>query len=97
MQSPDPWVLIAQPAAMAHGLTLTAANTIIWYAPPNSNEIYGQANARIVRPGQTENTFIIHIEGTSVEREAYRRLERQERLQGALLDAIQRERQNVDA
>jgi SNF2 family DNA or RNA helicase len=91
-QMDDPWVIVAQPAAMSHGLTLTRANTIIWYAPTNFNETYIQANARIVRPGQKENTFIIHIEGTAVEREMYRRLERQGQMQGALLDAYERER-----
>lgn len=89
----DPHVLLAQPAAMAHGVTLTRANTIIWYCPPNSNEIYIQANARIVRPGQTANTFIVSIEGTYIEREMYKRLEQQTSMQGALLDAVQRERE----
>ena len=40
-------VLIIQPQAAAHGLTLTAADTIIWYAPCTSVETYLQANARI--------------------------------------------------
>lgn len=88
----DPWVIVAQPGAMSHGLTLVAANTIIWYAPTNNNETYLQANARVTRPGQTESTFIIHVEGTAVEREMYKRLERQGQMQGALLDAYERER-----
>jgi hypothetical protein len=92
MTKAEPHIIVAQPAAMSHGLTLTIANTIIWYAPTNSNETYQQANARIVRPGQTMNTFIIQIEGTAVEREMYRRLERQGAMQGALLDAYERER-----
>ena len=37
-EKPDPHVLIIQPQAASHGLTLTAANTIIWYAPVTSVE-----------------------------------------------------------
>ncbi len=88
----DPHLILAQPAAMSHGLTLTRANTIIWYCPTNSNDIFLQANARIVRPSQRFNTFIIMIQGTYVEREMYKRLSRQAAMQGALLDAIQAER-----
>jgi len=43
----DPHVLIIQPQAASHGLTLTEADTIIWYAPVTSVETYLQANARI--------------------------------------------------
>lgn len=82
-------VLLAQPAAMSHGLTLTAANTIVWYAPVCSNEIFEQANGRITRPGQKNNQFIIMIEGTPVERRIYERLKSKQKLQGTLLDMVQ--------
>lgn len=81
-------VLVAQPAAMSHGLTLTAANTIVWYAPVTSNETYEQANARIVRPGQKRTQFIIHIEATEVERKIYDRLQKKQTMQGLLLDVL---------
>jgi SNF2 family DNA or RNA helicase len=84
----DPRVLVAQPAAMSHGLTLTAANTIIWYAPITSNDIYEQANARIVRPGQKHNTLIVNIEGTPIERGIYERLKGKQALQGLLLGLL---------
>ena len=45
----NPHVLIAHPATMAHGLTLTAASTVVWYGPVTSNEQYIQANGRIER------------------------------------------------
>jgi SNF2 family DNA or RNA helicase len=86
MRYKDPRVLVAQPAAMSHGLTLTSANTIVWFAPINSNDIYEQANARIVRPGQKLNTHIIHIEGTPAERGIYTRLRNKGSMQGLLLD-----------
>ena len=78
-------VLVAQPGTMAHGLSLTSADTICWYAPTNSAEIYQQANARIVRPGQKRNTLIVRVQGSEVERRMYDRLERRETMQGTLL------------
>jgi SNF2 family DNA or RNA helicase len=68
---PDPYVLIIQPQAASHGLTLTAANTIIWYAPVTSVETYLQANARIDRPGQHNPMTIVHIKGSEVEAKLY--------------------------
>lgn len=67
----DPRVLIIQPQAASHGLTLTAADTIIWYAPVTSVETYLQANARINRPGQVNAMTIVHINGSDVETKLY--------------------------
>lgn len=64
-------VLIIQPQAASHGLTLTAANTVIWYAPVTSVETYLQANARIDRPGQKNNMTVIHIKGSPIEGRLY--------------------------
>jgi len=71
---PDPRVLIIQPQAASHGLTLTEADTIIWYAPVTSVETYLQANARIDRPGQKHPMTIVHISGSEVEYKLYRML-----------------------
>lgn len=87
----DPHVLVANAGAMSHGLTLTASNTIVWYGPPTSNEIYTQANARIVRPGQKLNTLIVHIESTPVEKKMFDRLRKKGTMQGALLDLLKGE------
>jgi len=73
-EKPDPYVLIIQPQAASHGLTLTAANTIIWYAPVTSVETYLQANARINRPGQHNPMTIVHIKGSEIEDKLYRML-----------------------
>lgn len=82
----EPRVLVAHPACMQHGLTLTSANTIVWYAPTNSLETYEQANARITRPGQTAKTLIVHMIGTPVEKATYARLKERARMQGMLLE-----------
>ena len=66
-----PHVLVLQPQAASHGLTLTAANTIIWYSPITSVETYLQANARINRPGQKNAMTIVHIRGSEVESRLY--------------------------
>ncbi len=73
-QQKEPKVLIIQPQAASHGLTLTAADTIIWYAPVTSVETYLQANARINRPGQKNAMTIVHIKGSEVETRLYRML-----------------------
>jgi len=73
--NPDPYVLIIQPQAASHGLTLTAANTIIWYAPVTSVETYLQANARINRPGQYNPMTIVHIKGSEIESRLYSMLQ----------------------
>ena len=70
-EQPTIKVLIIQPQAASHGLTLTAADTIIWYAPCTSVETYLQANARIDRPGQKNNMTIVHISGSPVEAKVY--------------------------
>jgi SNF2 family DNA or RNA helicase len=81
-------VLVAQPDAMAHGLTLTEANTIVWYSAVNNQETYSQANGRVSRAGQKRTQFIVHIEGSAIERKVYERLKKKQRMQGALLEAI---------
>ena len=90
-ETSDPKILLAHPATMAHGLTLTAASTIIWYGPITSNEQYVQANGRIERIGKQHTANVVHIEGTKLERRMYKRLETKQKLQGILLDLIQQE------
>ena len=77
--------LLAHPQCLAHGLTLTAADTVIWYSPITSLDIYDQANARISRIGQAHKQQVIHLQSTSVERKIYRLLQAKARVQDELL------------
>jgi SNF2 family DNA or RNA helicase len=80
-------VIVAHPATMAHGLTLTAANLVLWAGPTWDLEIYEQANARIARPGQDADRVVIaHVMGSAIERKVYRRLQDKQKMQGALLE-----------
>jgi SNF2 family DNA or RNA helicase len=86
--SDEPHVLVANPGTMSHGLTLTAATTVVWYAPIHSNDTYEQACARVRRPGQTRTTVIAHIAASDIERKIYTRLQKKQKLQGALLEIM---------
>lgn len=83
-----PHVLAADPGTMAHGLNLSAASTIAWYGPTNSNEIYTQANARPVREGQVFKTNVVHITGSPTERKVYKRIKDRGELQQSFLDLV---------
>ena len=69
-----PRILLAHPKVAAHGLTLTRAKDIIWFAPIYSLEQYEQANARIRRLTTVGKTSVWHIYATKFEAELYRRL-----------------------
>ena len=87
----DPHVLIIQPQAASHGLTLTAANTIIWYAPVTSVETYLQANARIDRPGQKNPMTIVHIKGSETESRLYSMLQSKIGTHAQIIDLYRQE------
>jgi SNF2 family DNA or RNA helicase len=81
----EPHVLVAHPQCMAHGLTLTAADTIVWFGPLPNLEIYEQANARITRPGQTRHQIVAHVQSCAVERGVYRMLRDKADIQSGVL------------
>lgn len=83
---PNPRVLVIQPQSAAHGVTLTAANTIIWFGPVTSYETYTQANDRVHRNGQKNPCLVVHLSGCPVEERFYRGLEQKEKVQDSIMD-----------
>lgn len=79
-------VLAAHPQCLAHGVTLTAADTIVWFGPITSLEIFEQANQRIRRVGQKHRQQILMFQGTRAERHIYGLLRNKKVTQSALLD-----------
>lgn len=71
----NPKVLIIQPQAASHGVTLTAANVVVYWSPVMSVETYLQCNARPHRAGQRNPVTIVHIQGSPVEKRMYAMLE----------------------
>jgi SNF2 family DNA or RNA helicase len=80
--------LLAHPACMSHGLTLTAADTIIWASSIPSLEIFEQANARITRVGQRNKQQILMLCGSKTERETFRRLRMKRAVQDDILQLL---------
>ena len=71
----DPRVLVIQPQAAAHGVTLTAADTVVFWGPVMSTETYIQCCARSDRKGQnSDKVTVIHIQGSDIERKMFKRL-----------------------
>jgi SNF2 family DNA or RNA helicase len=83
---PDPRVLVIQPQSAAHGVTLTAANTIVWWGPTSSLETYAQANARIHRSGQNHKCTVIQLAGSPAEKRIYKLLDERINVHSAMID-----------
>jgi SNF2 family DNA or RNA helicase len=90
----DPKVLLIQPQAAAHGVTLTAANVVIWYAPITSIEYYLQANARVHRQGQKNPVTVVHIEGSPIETKLYEALQNKLSFHSKIIDLYKNEIDN---
>lgn len=82
-------VIAAHPQCLAHGITLTAASTIIWFAPVTSLEVYDQANARIRRVGQKSKQLVLNLQSTPVEKKIYAMLQQKQQVQNRLLDLFE--------
>jgi SNF2 family DNA or RNA helicase len=82
-------VIVAHPKTMGHGVTLTYADTIIWYLVSSDAELYEQANGRINRIGQHNKMRVIHLISTKFEEKILERLEQKRSMQGLLLEFLE--------
>jgi len=67
----EPRVLVIQPQSASHGVTLTRADTVVFWSPVMSVEVYLQCIARMDRVGQKNKMTVVHLEGSDVEKRMY--------------------------
>jgi len=87
----DPRVLVIQPQAASHGVTLTAANTVVFWSPVMSVETYLQCIARMDRVGQKNKMTVVHLQGSDVEKRMYAMLQGKVDLHTKLVDLYREE------
>ena len=87
----DPRVLVIQPQAASHGVTLTAADTVVFWSPVMSVETYLQCVARIDRVGQVNSMTVVHLQGSEAERKVYQMLQGKVNSHEALVDLYRQE------
>lgn len=74
-ETKNPEVLVIQPQAASHGVTLHAANVVVFWSPVMSVETYIQCCARVDRAGQRNPMTVVHLQGSSVEKKIYAMLQ----------------------
>jgi SNF2 family DNA or RNA helicase len=87
----SPRVLLLIPQAAAHGITLTKADTVVWWGPTSSAEMYLQGNARAHRAGQTNKVTVVRLQGSPVERRMYDMLDGKVDMHQTLVDLYKQE------
>jgi SNF2 family DNA or RNA helicase len=90
-ETPNPQVLVIQPQAASHGVTLHAANVAVFWSPVMSVETYIQCCARIDRAGQKNHMTIVHIQGSPVEKRIYHMLQNKIDIHTKLVDLYREE------
>jgi SNF2 family DNA or RNA helicase len=81
----DPKVLVIQPQAASHGVTLTAADNVVFWSPVTSLETYLQCIARIDRVGQKNKMTVTLLQGSDVERKLYKALQERKNLHSEMV------------
>jgi SNF2 family DNA or RNA helicase len=91
-------VLFGQPKSMGHGLNMQkgGCNDVAWFSLTDSLEDYDQFNRRVYRHG-VEGTVKVHqlIAPKTIDEALVKLLNRKERTQGALLNALNEYRRSV--
>lgn len=91
-------VLCAHPASVAFGLNMQAGgHIIVWYSPTWNLELYQQANARLLRQGQTKPVILYHLVcKDTMDETVMEALQRKESLQDAMMRIIKRLRREAE-
>ncbi len=81
---------VIHPASAGHGLNLQAGgSTLVWFGLTWSLELYQQTNARLWRQGQKDTVVIHHIiTKSTIDEDVMRALERKDKTQTALIEAV---------
>jgi SNF2 family DNA or RNA helicase len=87
----NPRVLVIQPQAASHGVTLTAADTVVFWSPVMSVETYLQCIARIDRVGQVNSMTVVHLQSTEAERRVYQMLQGKVDMHESLVELYKQE------
>lgn len=87
----NPRVLVIQPQAASHGVTLTAADTVVFWSPVMSVETYLQCVARIDRVGQKNSMTVVHLQGSEAERKIYAMLQNKVDMHEGLVELYKQE------
>ena len=87
----EPRVLVIQPQSASHGVTLTAANTVVFWSPVMSVETYLQCIARMDRVGQVNKMTVVHLQGSEVEKKMYTMLQGKVDMHTKLVDLYREE------
>lgn len=82
----DPHVLLCHPKVASHGLNLTEADTLIFYAPIYSNDEFQQVVERFNRAGQTRKMTVIRMGAHPLEWEIYKMVDNRKDTQNSILD-----------
>lgn len=91
----DPRILVIQPQSASHGVTLTRADTIVFWSPVMGVETYLQCVARMDRVGQQNHMTVVHLQGSEVEKRMYKVLQGKVDQHTALVDLYNEELANV--
>jgi SNF2 family DNA or RNA helicase len=84
-ETEDPHILLCHPKVMAHGLNLTEADTLIFYAPIYSNDEFQQVTERFNRTGQKRKMTIVRIGSHPLEWQIYKMVDQKRETQDNIL------------
>lgn len=90
-ETDNPHVIVAQGQALSHGVTLTAAATMIFLGPVTGNDQYQQLLGRINRTSQVNPMTVIQMYATGIEIKLYEALDNAQDFQEAVMDLYKKE------